>query len=186
MDYERIETKNLIIRKARFDDLNSIYNNVWSREVLTKYMLWQVVTNLDEAREKMNRTINFQNTHYSYFVSLKETDEPIGFGGFIDINKDCYEDTGVCISNDYQGKGYGKELMLALLDLVFNKLNGKEFIWTCFKDNEVSKKLCKSLGFKYFKEENRIRNRDKLNYVCEFYYLTKDMYLDKKADYKYL
>ena len=79
----KIETKNLLLRKARYDDLESIWNNVWKDETLASTMLWRVTDNINDAKGRLERTIKYQSKNYSYFICLKEKDEPIGFIGFI-------------------------------------------------------------------------------------------------------
>ena len=112
--FDILKTDRLILRKARFDDLDLIFNNVWSDESLTKNMLWKVTTNYDDAVERMKRTIKFQSENYAYFVCLKESDEPIGFAGIYEKEPGVYEDTGICIATKYQKKGYGTRLLLSI------------------------------------------------------------------------
>lgn len=171
--YDYIETDRLILRKARLDDLDDIYNNIWSREEIAKYMLWKTTKNLEDAKIRMDKTIEYQKHNYAYFVTLKETKEVIGFAGFKKIDDNTYEDAGLCIGEEYQGRGYAKEIIKKILDIVFNKLNGKRFIYGCFRENEKSKNVCLGLGFKYLKSENKIREYDKYNYISDSYYLDK-------------
>lgn len=171
--YDYIETDRLILRKARLDDLDDIYNNIWSREEIAKYMLWETTKNLEDAKIRMDKTINYQSKNYAYFIALKDSDKVIGFCGFIKIEKDIYEDTGLCIALEYQGMGYAKEVVKKLVDIVFNSLNGKRFIYGCFRENEKSKNVCLGLGFKYLKSENKIREYDQYKYISDLYYLDK-------------
>lgn len=76
-----IETKHLILRKAKFEDLNSIWKNIWSDKRIAENMLWEVTTSLEEAKKRMERTIKYQSEHYAYFVCLKTNDKAIGFCG---------------------------------------------------------------------------------------------------------
>ena len=46
---EKIETKDLILGKAKQEDLENIYNNYWCSEKSAKYMLWVPQKNLQEA-----------------------------------------------------------------------------------------------------------------------------------------
>lgn len=167
----KIITDNLILRNATINDLDEIYSNVWKDYDLAKYMLWQVSTDLEEAKNRLDRTIKYQLSNDVFFVTLKSTGEVIGFGGIIKKDDDVYEDTGLCICKKYQQKGYGKELLKALEKIVFEEYNGKRFIYSCFKENEPSQKLCKSLGFKYMFSTPGIRDYDNYNYICNYYNL---------------
>ncbi len=48
----------------------------------------------------------------------------------------------------YQNCGFGKEMLLALIDLMFHQLNGHKFLCSCFRENNASA-LAKSFGFVY-------------------------------------
>lgn len=176
----QLETDNLILRKARLEDCNLIWKNVWSDKSIADNMLWEVTKTLEEAQIRIKKTINYQSTKYAYFVCLKQTNEPIGFAGVYEKDKDIYEETGICISKRFQGLGYGKEVVTALKDLVFSKLNGEKFIYGCFSTNNISKKLCLSCGFKYLESEPSIREHDKMEYISDYYFFDKEMYVEEQ------
>ena len=48
-----IETKDLILRKAEFEDWAGIYRNAWSRPDCARYMLWNVTTNDEDAKARI-------------------------------------------------------------------------------------------------------------------------------------
>lgn len=171
----KLETKNLILRKAKEEDLELIYKNVWSDKEVANNMLWEVTTNINDASKRMNKTIKYQSNNYAYFVCLKITDEPIGFAGVIEREKNIYEESGICIAQKYQGKGYGKEVVSALKDLVFSRLGGKKFIYGCFSTNEKSRKLCLSQGFKYLNSVKKIRDYDNKEFIVDYYYIDREM-----------
>ena len=172
----KIETDRLVLRKAKISDLDNIYNNVWSDSSIADNMLWEVTKSKADAIDRLNRTIKYQNNHYAYIVCLKDTDEAIGFVGIFEKGEDIYEDTGICISKKYQNRGYGKETLKAIIDLVFNKLTGKKLLYSCFSTNIKSRKLCTSLGFKFGYSENTIRKYDNKVFIVDYYYLDRDMY----------
>lgn len=66
-----IETKNLILDKAKFSDWKEMYENVWSRPESARYMAWQVTTTQEDAKLRIMRTIEFQNNHDVYTVYEK-------------------------------------------------------------------------------------------------------------------
>ena len=55
-----METRDLILDKARFEDWEDMYRNVWSRPEPAQYMLWQVTASEEEAKARMERTIAWQ------------------------------------------------------------------------------------------------------------------------------
>ena len=171
--YSRIETDRLVLRKAELEDLDTIYNTVWSKDSLAKYMLWEVTKDLESANIRMDKTINYQSRNFAYFIALKDSDKVIGFGGFKEIDRGLFEDAGLCIAEEYQGYGYAKEVVRKLVDIVFNKLDGKRFIYGCFRENEKSRNVCLGLGFKYLKSEDKVREYDQYKYISDLYYLDK-------------
>lgn len=179
--YDEIITDRLIIRKARKDDLNDIYNNIWSDSDLASTMLWRV-SDKESSIDRLDRTIKFQKDSYSYFVCLKDTDEVIGFAGFREVEntKDIYEDYGLCIAKKCQGFGYAKEVINAFLNIIFNELNGDRFIYGCFNTNDKSKNVCLGLGFKYLDSRNGIREHDNMKYIEDRFYMDKEMYKEKR------
>ena len=148
-----IETKHLIIDKAKYEDWKDIYHNVWSREETKRYMFWNLTTSEDDARDRMLRTLNYQSEHpYAYFIYLKETMKAIGFCGFHICGEDAVEECGIALGPEYTHRGLGKEVVYGLVDYVFNKLNMKTFVYRCREENEASRKLALSCGFEYVRK----------------------------------
>lgn len=177
MDISFLETKNLILRKAKKDDLDAIYNNIWKDEKIADNMLWEPTKNLKDAVERLNRTIEYQSKNYAYFVCLKEINKPIGFAGIKEKEKGVFEESGICIAREHQGKGYAKEVVSVLKKLIFEELKGNRFIYGCFSTNERSRKVCLSQGFKYLNSEGKIREWDKKQFIVDYYYFDKEMLL---------
>ena len=73
--------ENIILRKAKADDLDAMWENVWQDKELAEYMLWKPVENYDEAKIRLEKTIEFQRTNYAFYVCLEDTDEAIGLSG---------------------------------------------------------------------------------------------------------
>lgn len=176
----RLETPRLVLRKARPDDLQAIWRNVWQDEAIARYMLRPPTRTLEEARERMARTLEVQAKGYSYFVCLRDTDEPIGFAGVREDAPGVWEDCGICVATRCQGMGLGKEVVGALCRLVFEELRGDDFLYSCFHENARSAALCQALGFSYDRSEMAVRQWDERAYISDYYRLTKEEY-DKRA-----
>ena len=178
--FDRLETEHLILRKAREDDLEAVWKNIWSDSEISKTMLWQVTETLEDAKDRLNRTIEYHKTHYAYFVCLKDTDEPIGFAGIKEIFYTEYEETGICIARKCQNRGYAKEVVNALKKLIFEDLRGSRFYYSCFHENERSRKVCLALGFKYYNTVEHIREWDQYKHLSDAYYFDYVMYETEK------
>lgn len=169
-------TENLILRKAKKTDLDSIWHNVWEDESIAENMLWKPTKRLEDAVSRLERTIKYQAKNYVYFVCLKESDEAIGFAGVSEKEPGVFEESGICISKKHQGKGYAKEVVEVLKKLVFEELKASRFIYGCFSTNERSRKVCLALGFKYLNSKNITRDWDNKEFVVDNYYFDKEMY----------
>ena len=176
MDFLELEGKNIVLRKARVSDYKSIYKHILSDEDIYKWMLIDPLFNEEDAIERINEIIEIQKNTYTYFVALKATDEAIGICGINEISKGNYEETGICISKEYQTKGFGKELLSLLLDLAFNKLNAKTFTYAHFKDNNKSKMLAMHFGFEYSHTEEMTRAWDNKKVIVDYCILTDKKY----------
>lgn len=175
--YEYLESKNIVLRKAKPSDYESMLKHVWSDKDVYLKMLFQPTFTIEEAKERCQRSINFQKDHYAYFVALKDTDEAIGMCAINnDKIKERYSECGIGIGTKFQGKGYGKEILSLLLDLAFNKLGAKQFEYSYFQDNIPSKKLAMSLGFEYDRSEEIIRHWDREKKIVDYCLLNKDKY----------
>ena len=52
----KLETKDLILKKAEFEDWKTIYYNLWRHKESAKYMLWQPTETDEDAKDRMKRT----------------------------------------------------------------------------------------------------------------------------------
>ncbi|MBR5389865.1 MAG: GNAT family N-acetyltransferase, partial [Clostridia bacterium] len=75
----RLITPRLVLRKAKDDDLEPIWRNIWGDPDIAKMMLWEPTGTREAALDRLERTKRYQASNYAYFVCRKDTDEPIGF-----------------------------------------------------------------------------------------------------------
>ena len=170
-----IETKELLLRKAKFEDWREMYERVWSREETAKYMLWNVTQSEEDARLRMERTIAYQTeSQFSYIVCDKAVDKGIGFAGMREIEPGIFEDTGIALGPDYVGKGYGKQVLNALVGTAFSQPGARKFICSCRAQNKASRRLQLACGFTFSHTEDREDPRTGEPYVLEFYELLKE------------
>ena len=180
---ENLITENLVLRKAKKSDLENIWKNIWNDEEIAETMLWKTTTTYEEAVERLNRTIKYQSDNYAYFICLKSSDEPIGFAGVKERESGIYEESGICIATKYQRRGYAKEVVQALKQLIFEELKGNKFLYGCFSNNEKSRKVCISHGFKYLNSEKVVRDWDNKEFLVDYYYFDRKMYCSTKIIY---
>lgn len=166
-----LETKDLIIKQAEQKDWKDMYYNLWRHAESTKYMLWKVTSSEEEAQIRMKKSIAWQETHpYSWGVYEKVSGQAIGFAGMTEVETGVYEDTGIALGPDFVGKGYGKQIVNAMVDYARDELGAKKMVLSCRSKNIASKKLQESCGFTYSHSEDRVDPRTNEAYVLEFTY----------------
>lgn len=173
---EKLETKDLILTKANMSHTESLLKNFWSDEISSKYMFWRNSYTMDEAKIRMEKTIQYQKDNMAYIVIEKKSGEAIGLVGFTQIEEDIYEDRGIALGSKFTKKGYGKQILKAFLDYMFLELNAKSVIYCFVKENIASYKLQNHFNFKYVSSQPTIRERDNKECIIESYKLDKEDY----------
>ncbi len=166
-----LETKDLVLRKAKFEDWKEMYQNVWRHKECARHMMWRVCGSEAEAKSRIEKTIEFQKSHDTYVVCEKETSEVIGFAGVERVSEGVFTETGICIGVDYQRRGYGKQILECLIEYVKEKLGAKEFLFSAREANEVAKGLASSLGFVFIGSEEKTDIRNGQTYTLQKYRL---------------
>lgn len=165
-----METKDLILKAAEFEDWHDLYETIWSRDESAKYMLWTPTHSEEEAKARMERTIAWQKKNrLAYTVYEKKSGKAIGFAGMTQIQEGVYEDTGIAVGPDFVRRGYGRQILTALTEQAFGELHAVKFVASCREKNLASKALQLSCGFVYSHSEDRSDPRTGETYVLEFY-----------------
>jgi len=170
---KEIETEDLFLKKAEFDDWKDIFGNLWRYEESAKYMLWTAVKTEEEAKERMRRVMEWQKNHLEYLVYEKKSGQAIGFAGMEKVEEDVYEDTGIAIGPKFIGRGYGRQILKGLAENCFHVRGAKKFISSCRSENKASKRMSLSCGFTFSHSEKRVDRRNGEEYILEFYELSK-------------
>lgn len=165
-----IETKDLILDKAKYDDWLPMYKNLWSRTESFQYMVIENSPGEREARSRMERTIAFQQGRESYLVYLRSGGEAIGFTGIAPLEDDTWEETGIAIGPDFWGRGYGWQILQALISRA-KELGAKEFLYSSWEEKLASRALAAKAGFKQYAEERHVREHDGREYTLLKYRL---------------
>lgn len=171
---DRLYGEHIYLAKAKPKDMDAMFKNYWSDKVTAKYMLWEPIETIEQAKAKIDGTLDFQSKNpITYLVYLKENDEAIGMAGFIEIAENIYEECGIGIGSRYVHKGYGKEILGALIDHIFNDLGGTKIIYSAMQENVASRRLAEHFGFKYKYSVAKVRVFDNYHFISDFYELEK-------------
>ena len=175
--YETLTGEHIVLRKAKETDYRSMLENVWGDEAVYRWMLFQPTLTEEEAIDRCRRSIAFQKEHFAWFAALKDTDEAIGMCAISEPDPGHIEECGICIGTKYHGKGYGREIVSLLLDLAFRELDVVDFRYGYDRDNNPSKKLAESFGFRYDKSYELTRPWDGQVKEIDSCLLTREEYL---------
>ena len=177
--FEQLTGENILLRKARPEDWQSMLKNVWSDERVYRWMLYQPTFTPQDAQAHCQRSILFQKEHFGYFVALKETDEAIGLCAIKEEAPGHFEESGICIGVPHQSRGYGREIVFLLLGLAFEKLGAEDFRYGYFQDNLRSKKLAEHFGFVFDRSFDLVRPWDGALKRIDSCILTREEYLKR-------
>lgn len=180
----RIETKRLIIRPYKEDDLMECFQLMQNKE-LFGHLDMDVMT-LDEYKGLFSWLIDCYNVgfdedfKYSFSITLKESGTHIGWCG---IGGVCFnhsvKEIYYLIGRDYWGQGYAYEASKALLDYGFNKMNLEEIVALVKAENIASRKVIEKIGLKYKYTLTGLSEEFNWNNGELFYSLKKDEYLQR-------
>ncbi len=168
-DKGRMETEDIILGKAKYEDWGSIYRNVWSRPETAEYMVWKVTADEDGARERIQRTIAWQETHDAWLVYEKGSGQAIGFAGVEETEPHIYHETGIALGPEYVGRGYGKQILRLLMEYCIS-LGGQEFYYSTRAGNLASRALALSCGLSYQHSERKTDQISGKSDELEIYY----------------
>jgi len=171
--------EDIVIRKARMSDLDAVHANVYSDEVLLSTMFMGITREKAASEARLQRTIKLQRDNPLYFVALKQTDEVIGVCGIQEEAPGVYSEAGLAIARQYQGRGYGTEMLRMLLDYAFLRLDAREFVYYCMDFNERSRGLARHFGFRYQSTAAQVREYDQKEFQIERYTLSREEYLEQ-------
>ena len=147
----KLETKDVVLKKAEFTDWKAIYKNLWMHEESARYMLGTPTKTEEDAKTRMFRTIEFEKkpeNKYLFLVYLKETGEAIGFAGMREREPEIYEECGIALGPDFVRKGYGRQILNALTDEA-KKAGAKKFYACNRVGNVASRELQLACGFQF-------------------------------------
>ena len=173
---DRISGKRLLLRKAKITDLADIYRRVYGDREALALMFMPPSPSLEEAAERLKRTIAYQQGRPLFFAALRETDEAIGLGGIRAESPGVYAETGLIIGRDQQGLGYGAEMLGLLLALAFEEYGASAFAYYCIRENTRSRRLAQRFGFRYDSEKDETREYDGKTCRVERYLLRREEY----------
>ena len=141
-----LKTERLIIRHIEPDDWKSI-KEIWEDFNNSSFSQYDMPhnTNDDDVRGRIEKWASASNGLEHIFFAVCLDDIVIGFFSF-NIRENSHE-LGYCFHSKYQGKGYAKESLAALIEYL-TTIGIKKLTAGTAINNIPSVSLLKSLGFK--------------------------------------
>ena len=167
MDDTILKTQRLVLRYQRKSDIKFLVY-LWMDEEMTKYTGGprEKAVLIEEFRSIAENPTRLEYDLWS--IELKSNHELIGQAGFIpkEIKGKEYIELNYYIDKPKWGKGYGTEIAKGLLDYAFKVKKVTNVISIIDPDNESSKAVAKTIGMKYWINEER-SNRVKSIYMVK-------------------
>lgn len=171
-----LETKRLILRSFREDDLNDLYEYA-KVEGIGEKAGWKHHSSITESSIILQEFIAHNDV---YAVELKENHKVIGSVGLHPVNKDSdlvQRELGYVLSKDYHNQGIMSEATKEVIRYAFEEL-GIDILWcNHFEENYISKHLILKNGFRFHHIfEKDIEALDFKRFKIYAYYMDKSIY----------
>ena len=95
----------------------------------------------------------------------------IGFAGVECVQGTTFRETGICFGPDYVGRGYGKQVLSALINYCKERYNASEMLYSARVENTASNALARSFGFEPVGKEDSVDKRSEKGIVTINYSL---------------
>lgn len=165
-----VETKDLILRQGNEEDWTDLYHNLWKHDSVFRFLFSRPSPTQEAARKKtaayaqMHREVSTE-----FFVIEKASMQAIGIAGIKQITSGIYTVTDIALGPAFSGRGYGKQILTALTELAFFQYQANELHYSCFQQNEASRKLALSCGFQFFCSMESEVQKDHKSVMLDYY-----------------
>jgi RimJ/RimL family protein N-acetyltransferase len=153
-----LKTRRLVLRPLRADDAPGMYA-IYSDRQTMRYWSAQVIGSLEAAARMVGEDLRLQSDGAAAFwsVVLPQTGRVIGKFSLFAINRENRRaEVGYALNRQFWGKGYGTELLGAMIETAFDTYRLHRLEADIDPDNAASLALLKKFGFR---EEGRFRER---------------------------
>ena len=144
----KIETKRLILREMKLDDIkqiSSIYNKYENMKFVSNGKSKWSDSEIIEKYDRINK--NYINGIGILVVENKENRKIIGEAGLFNSFNDFSKlELGYIVDSTHWNKGYGKEICLGLINYAKKNLKTKSIIARMYAKNKNSIKLSEKCG----------------------------------------
>ena len=163
-----IETERLILRRARAEDAQAMFENWASDPDVTKFLTWPTYTSPDTAHSILQLwTGNYENPDfYQWMIDLKELGQPIGSISVVEQNDRVEKaEIGYCIGRPWWNRGITTEALTAVIGFLFTEVGMNRVEARHDPNNPGSGAVMRKCGMTY---EGTSRSSDRNNQgICD-------------------
>ena len=158
-----LETERMILRKFSMSDAEAAFKNWTSSDTVTKFLRWETHADISVTRDYIADLLGQYDKPdcYDWVITLKETGEPIGSIGAVDVKEEIGAvEVGYCIGEAWWRHGYTSEALTAVIRFFFEEVEANR-VWSEHDvNNPNSGKVMEKCGLKY---EGTLRQADRNN-----------------------
>ena len=122
---QTIETPRLLLRRARMEDAQAMFDNWASDPEVTKFLTWPTYTSVDTAHNRLNIWIqDYERPEcYQWMIVLKNRMEPIGSISVTEHSDRTEKaEIGYCIGRPWWHRGITTEALEAVIAFLFTEV----------------------------------------------------------------
>lgn len=177
-----LETKRLRLRKLKLEDVQTYFEQIGSREAVSRYMLWNPHKDITESVASIRKTLNryAEGKCYRWGITLRAENFLIGVIELLRLE----EDTNTCsfaymLGEDFWGQGYGTEAVEAAFEFAFLELKVSAISSDHFAENPASGAVMCKAGMQYVKTIPQKYEKNGVVHDAVEYCITKEQWKNK-------
>lgn len=148
-EFEPILTERLLMRKLETNDIKDFYKYRSLPEVYKfQSFIPKDTKDVEAFFERLSEFPNIPNTWFQLAVCIKGENQLIGDIGIHFLEDDEQTEIGYTLNPEFQGMGYAKEAVTAVIRYLFIILGKHRIIASVDPDNEKSIKLLEKIGMR--------------------------------------
>ncbi len=165
---QTIETPRLILRRARMEDAQPMFDHWASDPEVTKFLTWHTYETADTANIILEKWISEYEkpNFYQWMIVLREIGQPIGSISAVRQNESVGSaEIGYCIGHRWWHKGIMSEALKAVMDFLFREVGMNRIEARHDPNNPHSGGVMRKCGMQY---EGTARAADRNNQgICD-------------------
>lgn len=146
---KELETERIRLRKFRHDDVRSMYHNWASDENVTKFLSWNIYSDLNDVERYINQLMNHYNNQSFYYwaIELKDLSQVIGSISATIDDRLASARISFCIGQKWWNQRIMQETVKALVPFFMEDVQACRLEACCESGNNTAGKVLIRSGF---------------------------------------